>query len=93
MTPTETRDTSYAEIAQTLPARQQAVYNVIQIRPMTNGQICRWLNLPINCITGRVKELRDKGLVEQAGTTVDMITGRTVARWRVRREPQGSLGL
>ena len=34
--------------------------------PLTNLEISKITNLPINSITGRVKELRDKGLVQKA---------------------------
>ncbi len=44
--------------------RQEQVFKVIKgIQPCSNLMISKKSNLPINCITGRVKELRDFGIV------------------------------
>lgn len=51
--------------------------------PMSNRQISQLLNLPINSITPRVKELRNKKLVEQIGTARDAETGKTVIIWGI----------
>lgn len=49
-----------------LGPRQKQVYEVLEtLGPHTNQEIARIVELPINCVTGRVKELRDIGLVEE----------------------------
>jgi predicted transcriptional regulator len=48
-----------------LTKRQEQVLEAIEkIQPCCNQQIAEKLNWPINMITGRVKELRDKGELE-----------------------------
>lgn len=49
----------------------------------TNRMIARKLGWDINRVTGRVKELRTKGLVEYAGDFEDKETNRTVNLWKV----------
>jgi predicted transcriptional regulator len=50
--------------------------------PQSNSQIADRLRKKINSITGRVWELRNMGLVEQAGEILDEITQRMVMTWR-----------
>jgi hypothetical protein len=51
--------------------------------PVTNRILSRTLRLPINCITGRVKELRSMGLVGWSGTVYDTVTRRHVSKWNL----------
>ena len=44
----------------------------------TNRELSELLRLPINCITPRVKELREKGHVIEAGSKFDNVTQRNV---------------
>ena len=65
------RNATYQMIKPDLPEKRQRVYEVILAHPdgITNKQIASILRWPINCVTGRVAELRDKEhLVEAAGT-------------------------
>jgi len=53
---------------------------------MSNHDISRFLGgdekgWGINCVTPRVNELRDKGMVQLHGTKVDRITKREVMTW------------
>ncbi len=51
-------------ILETLGERQEQVFKTIkEIQPCSNLMISKKLNLPINCVTGRVKELRDFAVV------------------------------
>ena len=55
---------SYYEILTKLNERQkQVLLTIKKIQPCNNLQISNYLNLPINSITPRCKELRDKGIV------------------------------
>lgn len=63
---------------------QRVIYNVLKIYPdMSNHDLCFVTNKPINCITPRVKELRDKGLVVCSGSKKDEFTHKRVMVWRV----------
>lgn len=48
--------------------------------PVTNAEIVHLTGLPINCVTPRVKELREKGVVQKAYVKKD---GRPAIAWRV----------
>ncbi len=51
-------------ILENLGERQEQVFIAIKnIQPCSNLMISKKLNLPINCVTGRVKELRDLAMV------------------------------
>ena len=63
---------------------QQKIYDTILSRGIsTNRQISILTKIPINSVTARVKELREAGTLEQAGTEYDSTTRRTVMTWRV----------
>ena len=55
---------AYEKVVRDLGYRQKQVYDVIVSHPgFCNKEIAQYLMLPINSITGRVKELRDMCLV------------------------------
>lgn len=65
------RNATYRMIKPDLPEKRQRVYEVILAHPngITNKDIAKALRWPINCVTGRVAELRDKEkLIEAVGT-------------------------
>ena len=75
--------TSYRDLKDILSVRQAEVLQVIQhLGPSTNRMIARYVDLDINRVTGRVKELREKGLVVYAGDYFDKETARTVNLWK-----------
>lgn len=47
----------------------------------SNSEIARHLGLPINCVTPRVHELRQKGRVVPAMKRPCKVTGRYVIAW------------
>ena len=51
---------------------------------ITNKAIAQELQWPINCVTGRVKELREAGFVESAGKVVQ-VNRRKALVWRLMR--------
>lgn len=60
----------------------------------TRRDLSRLVKLPINAICGRVKELIDKGWLEDESTTVDPVTEKTVHLVKVKQyEAQGELAL
>lgn len=73
---------SYRSILPDLNSRQQTIYRTIRkLGCCSNNDLSRILKLPINCITPRVKELRDYNLVFRKGVKTDRITNRTVIVW------------
>ena len=78
----QTQLESYRLIQPELSFRQRQVYDALSRMPCTNRELTNRLGLPINSITGRVKELRDKGMVRLNGKKYDSITNREVAEWR-----------
>jgi len=78
----ETSIESYANLLESLGSRQLVVLTAIsRIEPCNNTQIAKFLNLPINCITGRVNELRKKRLVKLSKVDECPITSRKSMFW------------
>lgn len=75
---------SYIELLPSLGKRQIEVLRAIRDSDgLNNREISIVLNLPINSITPRVKELRIKGLVKESGKITDKVTNRKTITWRV----------
>lgn len=72
---------AYRDVQPYLGERQALVLGALE-GEMTNSEIARAVNLPINVVTPRVFELRARGLVENAGKRACTITGRTALTWR-----------
>ena len=68
----------------TLTKRQVQVLVCLknELGQATNRMIAKSLGWDINRVTGRVTELRDKGLVTHAGDYYDQETERTVNLWK-----------
>ena len=76
---------AYKDIQSELPRRQRQVRDELALHTdMTNGELARALNIPINQVTPRVKELRTAGVVEFSQTRACQTTGKTCNAWRVR---------
>ena len=79
-----TRDESYY-LLDDLGEKQKKVYNLLRRSgALSNRMIAKKLGWEINTVTPRVKELRERDLVELAGLTVDNDTKRQVVAWRVK---------
>jgi DNA-binding MarR family transcriptional regulator len=82
MSATQTSILAFISVQRDLSARQAAVYAVIQRHSaICNLDIADELGIAINSVTGRVLELREKGLVEEA-YKAHCRTGRLVSYWR-----------
>jgi len=66
--------------------RQAQVLKVLKLElgQATNRMIAKKLDWDINRVTGRVSELREKGLVTHAGDYYDASTERTVNLWKCK---------
>ena len=74
---------AYEEISETLGERQLQVFNALrQLREADNLTLSKHLNLPINCITGRIFELRKLKLVGVSKQDLSPITHRKVIFWK-----------
>lgn len=81
---TNTQQTSAAAYAslEDLGERQAAVRDAISVLGTAcNAKIAKYLGVQVNQITGRVFELRDKGLVRESHKAIWIPTGRTVIWW------------
>jgi len=76
---------AYYSIIGELGQRQSEIYNAIRkYKSVSNLDLSRLLQLPINSVTPRVKELRDKGLVVFDCVKVDYVTKRRMKKWKVK---------
>lgn len=74
---------AYASIVYNLGSKQWAVFNALKTKSMTNQEIADYLNWPINCVTGRCKELRERGVVVEEGKKE--VNGRKAIVWGVKK--------
>lgn len=80
-----------------LNQRQREVLNIIEgqtdpnrihgqwAHGLTNMEIAFLIGWSINRVTGRVKELRDAGALEELGHRPCRITGNTAIAWRLKK--------
>lgn len=70
----------------TISKRQSEVLRVLkeELGQATNRMIAKHLDWDINRVTGRISELREKGLVIPSGSFYDAVTNRTVNMWRCK---------
>ncbi len=80
-------DSFYAFPPEDLDGRRRQIYLAIREGgPLTNRELGIELNLPINSVTGRVRELVQMGLVVSFGRRFDPCTNRSVNEWIVTEE-------
>lgn len=78
------------EVKPTLAPRQLAVLAVFERsagRDYTNSELAQELEWTINRVTGRVKELRESGHLEDSGKRMCRVTQREVHAWRPVAHP------
>ena len=86
---------AYYDIKSSLGARQREILSFLEREypeTYTNNEIAVGVNLPINCVTPRVYELRKKGFVRAYGKRHCAVTGRLAIEWGLdfNREKQMS---
>ncbi len=80
----ETSLQAWHQIKNRRGTNQQKVYNmIVYLGEANNRELSEILNWPINRITPRVKELRDKRLVGVSRTGKDQKTKRMTIYWKV----------
>lgn len=79
---------SYKELQENgkINQKQARVLRVLksELGMATNRMVAKALDWPINRVTGRISELREKGLIENAGDYYDADTNRTVNLWKCK---------
>lgn len=86
----ETSLEAYTSIQSELGERQTQVLKTLRSSDtpgcMNNRMIAETLDIPINSVTPRVKELREKGLVVEAGKSPCPYTKRKTLFWKAVKE-------
>jgi predicted transcriptional regulator len=82
MNVTDTSLAAYDSIAGQLSEKRKAVLTALkQLEPASNAHVAEFLHWPINCVTGRMNELRKLGFVRPRGKKPGPPTGRFVYYW------------
>jgi predicted transcriptional regulator len=78
---------AYFDVKKVLGKKQMTLYQsmIENVFPITNGELSKKLNWPINTVTPRMKELRDMGIVRSYGFRPCRTTGRVCNMWEVVR--------
>lgn len=82
----ETSLLAYTSISHELGQRQRQVLKALkELGYANNRMLAEELDLPINSVTPRVKELRELGLVVEAGKSTCPFTGRKTLFWKATK--------
>lgn len=77
----------FGEVINTLGKRQRLILDAFLYKNnYTNTELANFLNLPINTVTPRIFELREKGIIVEKETRHCNITGRTAKAWELNNE-------
>jgi DNA-binding MarR family transcriptional regulator len=83
----ETSLESFKSIRQSLGKRQEEVIKALkELGYATNTMIARHLDLPINCVTGRTRELSKRNLVLESHTSWCPITKNRAIYWKLNEK-------
>lgn len=83
MQPTSLEAYDHLIMSETLGLKQIIILKAfLKYGDMTNLGVSRALNIPINCVTPRVKELRDMKLLERKGVKIET-TGHRGIIWGI----------
>jgi len=79
----QTSLSAYESIAYSVLGHRQKVLLLCLMNdgPANNRVLSARTRLPINCVTPRVKELRESGFVREHSRRVDVVTGRSAIVW------------
>lgn len=81
MTVAHTSIKAYQEIKDELNNKQSIVYETLkELGVASNEELATELHWPINCVTGRMTELRDKGFAVVHGLTINK-SGHSAKTW------------
>jgi hypothetical protein len=81
----ETSQWAYARASQDLGKKQKEVLDALRYFPdATNAEIAAHLVWPVNRVTPRCLELRQQGLILEAGRRTCKVTGSTAHAWKAK---------
>lgn len=87
MSSTLIRNKAYQQIVDTLPEKRAKVYQAIkELGVCTALNIAFFLHVPINEVTGRVRELKDSYLILEAGTVRNKLTKKFNTLYKIPKE-------
>lgn len=82
----QTSKIAYDSVKNKVTKAQSIIYMALRkIGPANNRMLAEATNLPINCVTPRVHELRGKGMVRKTETKIDRVTKRPTIFWDITR--------
>ena len=85
----DTQRAAWTDLQDKLGDRQRRVLKAIQAAPRTLAEIASALNVPINCVSGRVRELCQAGAVEDSGQRrKNPDSGKANIVWQAKTELQ-----
>jgi len=76
---------SWIDLQGKITGKRLEVLNALKEKPMTLNEICEFLGWAINCVSGRVSELRKMGVIEIAGGKINPASGKSVTVWAVKQ--------
>jgi len=77
----------HTDVLPTLGARQEAVLEAFKHKEnFTNGELASFLEWPINTVTPRVFELRQKKILKKYSVRPCKVTGRICIAWEINLE-------
>jgi len=91
----DTQGDAYQDIKDKLPERRRKVFEVIaRSKGVASFEIAMILNWPINCVSGRVTELADAGIIEdKSGRVSNPRSSKANILWEVAENArQGNFG-
>lgn len=79
-----TRNQSFKLLQKDLGRNQQAVFKQIKrLKKAALFEVTESLGWPINCVSGRITELKEQGKIKEVGTKFNPQTNRTVTVYGV----------
>ena len=84
---TDTQLQAWSDKQESLPRSQKLVLSALALGgPSTSFEVARILGQPINRISGRITELREKGKIKDSGErTINPDSGKRVIVWCVQK--------
>ena len=79
-----TRNQSFKLLQKDLGRNQQAVFKQIKrLKKAALFEVTESLGWPINCVSGRITELKTQGKIKEVGTKFNPVTRRTVTVYEI----------
>ena len=83
---TDTSERAYKKKEYKLKGLREEVYNFLKIEPQTNHQIAEGLNMTLQSVCGRCRELQLMDLVEDSGMRRKTSFGGSAIVWQAKEK-------